>query len=603
MKPLSKINGDDLAKRQSSPEIRLRARAVSRGVAIGRVVCLYGASRQFYRIDLDGGKIDGELKRLRSAINTARRQLSAIAGRKSGRTGGSGQDIFESHLALIDDPSLQSRIEKEISDQNVNAEWAIKLVTDDYVAKYKAIEDEHLRDRYIDVEDVSDRILAALGAGPETTLPFAKDSVIVAKELKPSTLVELAGNEPLAFVTENGGWTSHSFILAREMNRPAVTGVKKALRRMKTGDTVIVDGYNGQVILNPTSETVDRFSASSQALNDDPADSAAALRPIKTLDGKEIRIFANSDTPAAYQKAKKLGAVGVGLYRSEFLFNRFRGFPSENEQVEAYRKIAESAREGGVRIRTFDVGVDHLQDHNVAREKNPALGLRAIRLGLGYKKLLRTQVRALLRASHGNWIDIIVPMVSGVSELRAVRGMIAQETENLRTKGTETGSVNLGAMIEVPSAVLMVDEILEETEFLCLGTNDLIQYLLAADRDNESVSDWYRTLHPGVVRAVRTVLRAAAKAGKPVIICGEMAGSPYYVPLLIGLGATDLSMNATSIKKIRHIISGIAVEEAERMVKRVETARTVEEIESEIDKQIRKNWLHLFPKDFSFSQA
>lgn len=598
MSARSNSNGDRSSG--TAPEIRLRARAVSRGVAVGRVVCLYGANRQFYRRDLSDKEVPKEIKRLRAAMGSAKRQLATIVNRKRGRIAESGPGIFDSHRAIIEDPVLQSKIEQEIAGQRINAEWAIKLVSDEYVARYKAIEDEHLRDRYIDVEDVSDRIVAAMGGDNEFRLPFDKDSIIAAKELKPSTLVELSENEPMAFITENGGWTSHSFILAREMKRPAVTGVKKVLRRMKTGDLVIVDGYNGQVILNPTAETIASFSSVAAVQRAEKIKNPSPNAPAKTLDGKEVRIYANSDVPSNYLRAKDFGAQGIGLYRSEFLFNRFRGFPSENDQVDAYRKMAEAAGDGGVKIRTFDIGADQLTDQNAAREKNPALGLRAIRLGLGYKKLLRTQIRALLRASHGFRIDVIVPMVSGVSEIRAVRQIIEHESDQLIAKGKKIGTLKLGSMIEVPSAVLMVDELIEESDFLCLGTNDLIQYLLAADRDNEAVSQWYRTLHPAVLRAIRTVVAAAERAQKPVIICGEMAGSPYYAPLLVGLGATELSMNATSIRRIRHIISGIALEEARKLAKSVESARTVEEVEATIDKHIRRSWLHLFPEDFSF---
>ncbi len=587
---------------ETTPETRLKARAMSRGVAVGRVVCLYGSGRQFYRIDLADAEIPGELKRLRAAISESKKQLARIVARKKGRIAQSGPGIFESHMAMIEDPALRSNIENEIKEQKVNAEWAIKLVSDEFVSKYKAIEDEHLRDRYIDIEDVSDRILAALGVNAELQLPFADDSIIAAKELKPSTLVELSEHEPLAFITENGGWTSHSFILAREMKRPAVTGVKKVLRRMRTGDRVIVDGYSGQVILNPSEDTLAHYSAARVDGNGRPGISSPAKdSSSRTLDGQEIRIYANSDSPSSYAEAKELGARGVGLFRSEFLFNRLRGFPSENEQAEAYSKIAEAAAEGGVKIRTFDIGADQLLDQNAAREKNPALGLRAIRLGLGYKKLLRTQIRALLRASHGQRIDVVVPMVSGLSEVRAVREMIDRESEFLRSRGRKAGNPGLGVMIEVPSAVLMVRELFEEVDFVCLGTNDLIQYLLAVDRDNEAVSGWYRTLHPAVLRAIRSVLEAGAAAGKPAIVCGEMAGSPYYAPILIGLGATELSMNATSIRRIKTIVSGIAVEEARRLAEKIENARTVEEVEMSIDKHVRKNWLHLFPEDFSFS--
>lgn len=593
------ISGEATPNHEQSAEIRLKARAVSRGVAIGRIVCLHGSSRQFYRIDLKESSVVSEIKRLRSAVSLARRQLSKIVSREKGRISDSGPGIFESHRMIIEDSSLQSKFEKEITEQKVNAEWAIKLVTDGYVARYKAIEDEHLRDRYIDIEDVSERILAALGGSPAKT-PFAKDAIIAAKELKPSTLVELSDDNPLAVITENGGWTSHTFILAREMNWPAVTGVKKVLRRVKNGDLVIVDGYNGHIILHPAQETLERYSvAATQFHEEHLAESDMPAGPARTLDAREVRIYANSETPSSYRKAKQIGAQGVGLYRSEFLFSRFRGFPSENEQCSAYQKIAEATGDEGVKIRTFDLGAEQLLDQSAAREKNPALGLRAVRLGLTYKKLLRTQLRAILRASFEHNIDIVVPMVSGVSEVLAVKQLLEQERELLTGKGKNVGTPRVGAMIEVPSAVLMVKELVEETGFLCLGTNDLIQYLLAVDRDNEAVAGWFRTLHPAVLRAIKSVLDAGKRAGKSVVVCGEMAGSPYYVPVLIGLGATELSMNIHSISKVRKIVAGIALEETSKLTKSIADCRTVEETEEIVNHHIRKNWAHLFPPDFS----
>ncbi len=585
---------------EKSSEIRLKARAVSRGVAIGKIVCLHGNNRQFYRIDIKDSSVPSEIKRLQTAVNLAKRQLSKIVSRKKGRISDSGPGIFESHRMLIEDSSLQSKFEKEITEQRINAEWAIKLVTDSYVARYKAIEDEHLRDRYIDIEDVSERILAALG-GVQAKIPFAKDAIIAAKELKPSTLVELSDDNPLAVITENGGWTSHTFILAREMNWPAVTGVKKVLRRVKNGDLVIVDGYNGHIILHPDKETLDRYSVAATQFHEEQITESDRLTvPAKTLDGREIRIYANSETPSSYKKANQLGAQGVGLYRSEFLFNRFRGFPSESEQCTSYQTMAEATGDAGVKIRTFDLGVEQLLDQFSAKEKNPALGLRAVRLGLTYKKLLRTQLRAILRASFEHRIDIVIPMVSGVSEVLAVRELLEHEREQLAAKGKNVGTPRLGAMIEVPSAVLMVDELVEETDFLCLGTNDLIQYLLAVDRDNEAVAGWFRTLHPAVLKAIKSVLDAGNKAGKPVVLCGEMAGSPYYVPVLIGLGAKELSMNVHSISKVRKIVAGIAIEETSKLIKSIDHCRTVEETEEIVNHHIRKNWAHLFPPDFSF---
>ncbi len=253
-----------------------------------------------------------------------------------------------------------------------------------------------------------------------------------------------------------------------------------------------------------------------------------------------------------------------------------------------------------MRIRTFDISSDRSFGEGLSREPNPALGLRGIRFGLAKRKPLEAQVRAILRASHQAKVDIIIPMVSGVSEVRAFKAIVDKEAADLRAKGREIGSPKLGVMVEVPSALMVIGELADEADFLCLGTNDLIQYLLAADRDNEAVSDWYRTLHPAVVRAIRSVLGAAARAGKSVSVCGEMAGSPYYVPLLIGLGATDLSMNPSSIANVQKIVSGIAAEEAEALADSIEKCRTTEEVEASLDSHIRENWRHLFPKEFRF---
>lgn len=585
---------------KTAQEIRLNARAVSRGVAVGRAVCLHGSNRQFYRIDIAEAAIADELKRFRGAIAAAKKKLSRLAGKKKGVIARSGPGIFAAHFELMDDPSFAAKIEAEIASQRVNAEWAIKSVTDEYVARYKAISDEHFRDRYIDIEDVSDRILSALGAKDDLKLPFGEDSIVVAEELKPSTLVEISGHHPRGFVTENGGWTSHSFILAREMRRPAVPGVNKVFRQIRTGDLVIVDGFNGEVILNPGPRALEHFSKTKRPKELDQAETFSAEIPIATLDGRKIRIYANADDPDAYARAREFGAEGIGLFRSEFLFGRFREMPSEDEQAEAYINAANAAGEAGVKIRTFDINADRLADENFSREPNPALGLRGVRLGLSHKTSLRTQLRAILRASAEGPVDLILPLVSGISEIRAVRKILAAESKSLRSKGIAAGSPKLGVMIEVPSAVLMADEMAAEADFLCLGTNDLIQYILAADRDNEAVSGWYRSLHPAVIKAVKTVIEAAKNAGGAAIICGEMAGSPYYVPLLLGLGATELSMNPTSIPPVRKMIAGIAAEEAEMLVKSISDARTVDQVESRVDKHIRKNWLHLFPEDFSF---
>lgn len=580
-------------------ELILPARSVSRGVAIGKIVCLHGQKRQFYRVELRSTQIEGEVRRFTAAIRLARIQLRKMVSGTSHKVPEATANILEVHRMMLEDPSLLSKIETHIREERVNAEWAVKLVTDHYLAQYKTIADEYLRERYVDLEDVTERILTALGGSSRKTTRLAKNSIIAAKEVKPSTLVELYDSDPKAVITEHGGWTSHTFILAREIELPAVTGVKRILRRVKTGDDVIVDGFRGRIILHPDAATIRDYQAASVKV------SQAGIRkpepvtgPAVTLDGKEITVRANVDLPRAYRQAKRVGAQGIGLYRSEFLFNQFKGFPTEAAQVEAYRKIAVTAGSDGVRIRTFDLGVDQLAEDANGKEKNPALGLRAIRLSIAHQKQFRTQLRALLQAAHETRIDVVLPMISDVGEILQTRRIIEREKATLARKGIAYGEPRLGAMIEVPSAVILINEIAEEADFLCLGTNDLVQYMLAADRDNEAVADWFRSVHPAVIRAIRTVIQGAERARKSIIVCGEMAGSPYYCPVLVGLGARELSMNVNSIPRVRKVITGIAYEESVAIAKKIESSRTGEEAEKILRELIETHWRHLFPDPF-----
>ena len=579
-------------------EIRLNARAVSRGIAVGKIVCLHGRKRQFYKINLEAAQIEPELRRFRVAVRLAINQLKKISFQKSYKIIEKKVNIFGAHLLILEDKSLHLKIESNIREQKVNAEWAVKIITDDYIAKFKSISDEHLRERYIDLEDVADRILTALGGGGNSILRLEKKTIIVAKEVKPSTLIELTRSQPQAIITESGGWTSHTFILARELNLPAVTGLKSILRRVKTGDEVVVDGFGGQIILNPIKKTLQKYLAAAQEFEQDKSANLETVKgKLKTLDGMEIKIRANLDLPKGYAQAKRFGAKGVGLYRSEFLFNQFKGFPSEQEQVEAYRKIARMVGEEAVRIRTFDLSVEQLADETEEKEKNPALGLRAIRLSLSHRDEFRVQLRALLQASAENNISIVLPMISDVAEILRTKKLIEREKENLKKRKIEFGNPHLGAMIEVPSAVLMIDEIVEAVDFLCLGTNDLVQYLLAVDRDNEAVADWFRTLHPAVLRSIKTVLQSATRREIPVVVCGEMAGSPVYVPILLGLGATELSMNVNSIPRIRKIVSEIALEEAREIAGKLDGCRSAAEVEEAVSRFYQEKWAHLFSKD------
>lgn len=584
------------SSQQKNGELYLPGTAVSRGVGIGKTVSLYGKKRQFYRINLDSSKIEKELRRFRAAIRLAKGQLKKIS--QQNKNGDSQIGIFETHLLFLEDKSLLTKIENAIKHQKVNAEWAVKIVTDKYIADYKNISDEHLRERYIDFEDISERILTALGGGRKANIRLDKNSIIVAKELKPSTLIELIKSSPKAIITENGGWTSHTFILARELNIPAVTAIRGILRRIKSGETVVVDGFKGNIIFHPASETLKKYRQKAEQIAILKSEKPQVIKgDLKTLDGHLIKVHANLDLASDYSLAKKFGADGIGLYRSEFLFNQNKGFPKENEQVESYRKIANLVGNGGVKIRTFDLSVDQLAYENVEKEKNPALGLRAVRLSLTYERQFRTQLRALLRASFEQNIDIVLPMVSDVTEIRRTKKILEEEAEKLARRKIRFGHPKLGAMIEVPAAIFTAEEIIREVDFVNLGTNDLVQYLLAVDRDNELVSGWFRTLHPAVLRSVKKIIEASEKFDKPVIICGEMAGSPVYAAILVGLGAAELSMNLNSILRVRKTISQIAFEEAREIVKDLEQCYSAVEIENKVKEHFLKKWAHLFSEN------
>ncbi len=585
-------------EKEISREVILNGRAVSRGIGIGKVLCLYGSNRQFYKIRLDTDKIEKEVRRFRAATRLARLQLRQLT---NGNNTGANENlvgIFDTHLLFLEDRSLLSKIEKTITDEKVNCEWAVKNVTDSYISRYKRLSDKHIREKYIDLEDIAERLLTALGGGKKSEVSFGENTIVAAIEVNPSTIVEISQSRPAAIVTENGGWTSHTFILARELGIPAVTGLNGLMRRVETGDEIIVDGFLGHVTLDPEAESLMEYT---KARIDKPkavSQKASHNRgSIKTLDGFEVTIRANLDVLAGYEDAENLGAKGIGLFRSEFLFNQYRGFPSEDEQYENYSRIADKVGKHGVKIRTFDLSADQIAKRNFGKEKNPALGLRAIRLGFRFESEFRTQIRALLRASHNKNIEIVLPMISEVSEIIKVRRIIAEESENLKSSNIDYGVPKVGAMIEVPSAVLVIDSIVEEADFISIGTNDLVQYLLAADRDNEEVADWFRTLHPAVLRSIKIVLDSTRKSGKPAIVCGEMAGSPIYAVILLGMGGNELSMNIGSINRVASVVSSIAYEEAQNVVKELLECNSSDAVEEKVRTLYLSHWEHLFDSD------
>ena len=585
--------GQGKAAASKQEEQVIRARPVSRGVAIGRAVPLHGRKLHFFKAHIPAKQAPKELKRFANAVELAKRNIEKFHKAKTSV----GKEIDAAGVLLtqkffLEDAELRSKIEAVIQESKVNAEWAVKVVTDGYIKELKSANDELIRAKYLDLEDAAERLITALGSGKKEMLKVPAGSIVVAKELNPSALIELSESRIKGIITERGGWTSHTFILARELSLPAVTGVKHALRRINNGEKVLVDGNRGLVITNPGKASIESDGRPRKTGLPPLQAKKEKSDELRTLDGRRINILANVDTAELYERARKFGAKGIGLFRSEFLFNAHSGYPDEELQVKAYSKIARSVGSAGVNIRTFDLTASQLPDFHFEEENNPALGLRAIRLSLVQKRYFRIQLRSILRASKVGRILVCLPMVSDVSEIAAAKKLLQQERKKLEKAGIETEMPPIGVMIEVPAAILTIDEICAEVDFLCLGTNDLVQYLLAADRDNESIADVFRTLHPAVVRAVKSVIDAAARDRKRLIVCGEMAGSPFYLPVLVGLGADTFSMNVNSIERIVQTVKGIAFEEAVEVGSRIRECKTADAAEGFLKKYIKTHWAH-----------
>lgn len=575
------------------PESRIPARVVSRGIAFGRAVCLYGRKRQYFRVEVPVDKVDAELTRLDSALELAAKQLEDLIASRKSNIPDAVSDILDVHLMFLRESGLFENCKQIVVSESVNAEWAVKLVSDEHLNRFRGMKDEHLREKAVDLEDVTERVLNAL-AGDDSVQYLPKNSIIIASEVRPSTMLEFLRNQPAGLVTEHGGWTSHVFIMAREMRIPALAGVKDVLRRVKTGDLLAIDAVDGELCIRPNDGTRNSLLGKLESNESLAALSNGVVGRVLTLDDVEVRIAANVDKPEGCRLAVEMGTNGVGLLRSEYLFEHINGLPSEEVQLAAYREVALAAGRGGVTIRTFDLGIEQTSVRVEIREKNPALGLRAIRLSLAQERQFRIQLRSILRASFASNVNFVLPLVSGVEEIRRTIDIVAEEKRGLTKNGIPFGEPGLGVMIELPSAVLTIDEILPHVDFICLGTNDLVQYLLGVDRDNESVADWYQTLHPAVIRSIRTVLGAAKAADKRAVVCGEMAGSPFYTPLLIGLGARDFSMNPHSIPAVHRLISGISHAETLQIVSTIESAETASEIVIFLLDYYREKWPHLF---------
>lgn len=576
---------------------------VSDGVALGKVLRVQTGTNVSARARLREDEIESEVARFQNAVAFAREQLTQVKAQAEIRLGAEHAYIFDSHLLMLEDRKLIGDAVKVVRERRISAEWAVGIVTDKILAVYADIKDDYLRARGSDIEDVAQRLLKILSDTPNERLQLSEDTIIVAEELLPSMVAELDFANVRAVVSDAGGWTSHAAIIARGLGIPAVVGLRDFYQRARTGDAVLVNANRNLVVLYPTHANIERHRElfttreSKNFTTDDDAEN-----PVMTRDDVAVTLRANVELPVEYEGVKRFGACGIGLYRSEFLWSQYERMPSEQQQFEAYLKIVEVAGKAGATIRFFDLGGDKVglggaPLNDTEHERNPALGLRAIRLMLRYEQVLRTQARACLRAAvHGN-LKVVLPMVSDITDVRRARLIIEDEFENLKRENVSCGAIEIGAMIEVPSAVMVAESIAREVAFFSLGTNDLVQYMLAVDRGSETVAEWFRTLHPAVLRAIKHTLTAATLAGISATVCGEMAATPVYAFILLGLGARELSMTAGSIPRVRRLLREIDVAHATQISDACLACDSAEAVEELIRARLAAELPHLFPPE------
>jgi phosphoenolpyruvate-protein phosphotransferase (PTS system enzyme I) len=561
-------------------DLPLRGIAVSPGIAIGPA--LFFGMRQVnvprYHIE----DAAAELDRLNRAIEGARRDLTTLYRETSENLGQAHADIFKAHIMLLDDVVIRDELAAGIKKEKVNVEFLLDRLARKYAEVLESAEEPAFRDRTADLLDVADRLQHhLLDADRPDLKELDEKSVIVAHTLSPSDAATMNLNKTLALCLDTGSMTAHTAILARALEVPAVMGLENIAGKVQPGQTLIVDGGAGLVIIDPSEEKIAQYRAAAEKLRADRAALHAAVKgKSMTADGMAIPAQANVELPLEIPHCKKEFAEGIGLYRTEYMFLNRASLPDEEEQYNSYSEVARAMAPWPVTLRTIDIGGDKFVCHlNISREENPQLGWRAVRFCLERPDIFKTQLRAMLRASvHGN-VEIMFPMISGLEELRAVRKLLEEVKEELRDKGMEfKPDVPTGSMIEVPSAVMLTDALARECDFFSIGTNDLIQYSLAVDRVNEKIAHLYEPLHPAVLRMIKMTSDAAAQAGIPCRLCGEMAGDAFYTELLIGLGVTAFSMSAIAIAAIRARIATIDTGRAKALAAEVLALPTATEI-------------------------
>ncbi|PXA02887.1 phosphoenolpyruvate--protein phosphotransferase [Coraliomargarita sinensis] len=561
-----------MSSESSQNEIILEGIAASPGVAHGPALVYLQKQLDVPCYDLQESAIETELERFDQAILETRAEITSIRDKIASTLGEGEARIFDAHLLVLEDSALLEEVTSELRNTKKNIEYCYDRVAERYMSFFKSMEDEYLKERVADIRDVSRRLLHNLTGTQKVSLrDLSGDCILVSEDISPSDAADMAREKLLAFATDAGGKTSHSVIMARSLGIPAVVGSHDATKRIKTGDQILIDGHDGVIVINPSQDRLYKYGKlATERKKRDEIIIKVIDQPSASKDGVPIALMANVEGAREMEHVNAMNADGVGLFRTEGIFLRHHGYPPESVQYDEYLAVAEAAGDNPVIVRTLDIGGDKTIDDDNVKDDSSFMGFRAIRFCLENLDIFKTQIRAILRASAKGNVKIMYPMISGVLELRKANEVLESVKQELRSEGIDFDeNIEVGAMVEVPSAAMIIDIIAKEVDFLSIGTNDLIQYLMAVDRLNDRVAHLYQPAHPAVLRSLKSIIDGGREAGIPVSICGEIAGEPAFAALLLGMGASSLSMTANLLPEVKYFIRNINQSEAIALVEEV----------------------------------
>ncbi len=586
-----------MSKERTEQEIRFRGVGVSPGIVRGRTHVVRDEVDDVARYGIEPAQVPKEIARFESALMQTRAQILEMQQSIAEAIGAKDASVFDAHLLVVEDRTLIDEVLRKLEADHCNVEYIFQEVSRRYADTLSKIDDPYLRERAVDIQDVTRRVIRNLqGKTPKAFLAVSEPHILVAHNLTPSDTATMDRHRVLGMATDLGSRTSHTAIMARSLRIPTVVGLHDISERLETGDEVLIDGYNGLLIQNPTPETLRDYDEL-EAKKERVVEALVELRETKstTRDGRHIVLSANIELPSELASVRENGAEGIGLYRTEFLYINRSDMPSEEEQHEVYRKVAESVAPHPLIIRTFDLGGDKIAEAIEADDElNPFLGCRAIRFCLDHPEIFKVQLRAILRASVSGNVKVMFPMISGIGELRRALAVLAECAKEMKSDGIPFDEdMQVGAMIEIPSAAISADTLAREVDFFSIGTNDLIQYAIAVDRVNESIAHLYEPTHPAVLRLLKMIADAAHANGIWVGVCGEMAGDIVLTPLLLGLAMDELSASTSLVPRVKLAVQSLSVSECETLVQEALQMETPAEILDRCQAMAQEHYPHL----------